>query len=448
MTIHRINLMRAWTADPCNRAAVAAQVAAGEDIDKYLMDNVFTPSMARLDLAKLANGATAESVNRADPPASVPASDATATLAALADLVNTKEDSHTVQEKACIKKVLMDGLPLIGLQPVSVKSESKAADMEEFEAWDLALDKTTDTSKSKLGWPIHPAVTNVRTALMNKLQKDATVDSNVSQTLKSYDRVPDSVIPLGPKYFWLRKADPGWEVDKRPKDAFPCTERSSSSEPKTVSLNLSDIRAHHVKHKRMVQVVNTLGFGVDMLRSIMQQHVPQEHEHRELSTSILTVVGKAVSSLAADATAMVINHQAWERQATFERDTRLWATTLPDREKVKARSAPMDSDSRVFGATPTELEANLKKRFEEVSKSQLTAAGFSGSKPATSKKPSKPFRGTSAQRGRGTFTHKQSTPSSKTQQPSHSTPGGRGGKGLKFQKKSSQRGRGRGDKRP
>ena len=75
----------------------------------------------------------------------------------------TDTDSKHEKERGLIRRILKEGLPLTGVQPIRIQSEPKRAVLKN--TWHKSLDGTSNEPEAKLGWPLHQAVADTREAI-------------------------------------------------------------------------------------------------------------------------------------------------------------------------------------------------------------------------------------------------------------------------------------------
>ena len=300
----------------------------------------------------------------------------------------TDTDSKHAKERGLIRRILKEGLPLTGVQPIQIQAESKRAVLKN--TWHKSLDGTSNEPEAKLGWPLHQAVADTREAIYTKLTDHAVSKKEQEAKLSKLDRIPEAILPSpGHDFYWATGPDPGWDKEKA-KDPYPLVLKNAPSA--SVLVDRADLSSRNSRDKESVKVANVVAHGIDIMHKLAEKHLPPGAD-RDLFSDTLELVRDAAAKLLVNTQASVISNTVFERHQTMARDDKVHLNALHEAKKAKARLGPVDSENFIFGSARLTLEADLKaareaKGYYVVQQASTSRPQNSPHKPSfTSKKP-------------------------------------------------------------
>ena len=311
---------------------------------------------------------------------------ATASSSGSAGEVSSAQDPDTAPDreqelkniKAKLRRVLLRGLPLIGAKAVELKPEEKRAHVAD--SGHHTLDGSAQQKELLWGWPQHPLWRKHEDALIGtegRLNKQDHVDKESKLTNLDYIRIDSETIARkGPTFLWRHGEMPG-KSDKLPTNADPMdyTQGDNQKERSTTSVKRADLRNLYYRNLTLTKYTNVMCHGTDLLHKLAARNTKPDSPDRELFEDTLFIMKRTLDNMLGATVASGVSHNVYERLLAQERDNRRTVFKLDPFKLARARLAPIDSDTFIFGTQRTVLKDHIKEKIDEKKHVVITTGG-------------------------------------------------------------------------
>ena len=271
------------------------------------------------------------------------------------------------------------GLATVGVTAVPARKDLEKNDVGK---WPSVMGAPPKDKEEILGWPKHDRWQRHEDSLTGpegSLWKPVNVERERNLGLTKYNRVPDNLMPIqGPLYQWRHGVIPGMGV-KPPTLEFPLMAAQDKKDPKTVTVDLADLRSIHARNRRMLEYGNAICHTSDILMELASRYIPEGVPERAIMNDAFQIGREATQNVLATGVANHQSHVIFERLLLEQRDTRKSVLNLDSRLKAQARVMPSNSDTYILGAEYTKLEKDLK---DHVDSNKVYSEGGGGARAA------------------------------------------------------------------
>jgi len=307
-------------------------------------------------------------------------------LAVEADPDPTNPDIEKKDVRIRLRRVLRAGLATVGLTAAKARKDTEKKDVE---VWPSIMGLPPKEKEELLAWPKHDRWQRHEDSLSGpegSLRTPTNIEKERYLGLNRYNRVPDTLMPLqGPPYQWRHGVIPGMGV-KPPTLEHPLRADPERKEPKTVEIDLADLRSLHARNRRMIEYINAVCHTSDILMECASRFIPEGVPERDIMNDAFQIGREATQNVLATGVANHQSHVIFERLLLESRDPRKQVTYLDSRTRAAARVRPANSDTHILGAEYVTLEKDIKdfidsnKEFNEAKAARAAAPAASSSR--------------------------------------------------------------------